>query len=83
MDAEIADEIIRRAGTAALLYYPELPADDPGWSLNRDVDWVLEPRTSTGADVSALRELIAQVILDPTGIRHALVTALHTFPTAR
>ena len=74
---QIIDEIVRRTGALALLYYPELPGDDPGYSLARDVDHILGAGIPDGADRDELRELLARVILDPTGTRDALHHALH------
>ena len=56
---------------------PELPGDDPGYSLARDVDHILGAGIPDGADRDELRELLARVILDPTGTRDALHHALH------
>lgn len=78
MNKATADRIIERAGTLALLYYPEIPADDPDYSLARDVDWVLDGALS-GDEL--LRELVAQVIIDPTGTRDRFTTAVYAAVT--
>ena len=80
MNKTTADRIIERAGTLALLYYPEISADDPDYSLGRDVDWVLDGAPS---DDDLLRELVAQVIIDPTGIRDRFTAAVYAAVTDR
>ncbi|WP_448255959.1 hypothetical protein [Microbacterium aurum] len=75
MNKHTADQIIERAGRLAILYYAEIPADDPDYSLADDVTWILEP---AGDDPPArLRELVAQVIIDPTGARDAFTAAVY------
>ncbi len=76
MDKTTADRIIGRAGMLALLYYPEIPADDQDYSLAGDIDWVLEGVPDLSID-DHLRELIAQVIIDPTGTRDRFTAAVY------
>lgn len=81
MDKQTADEILRHTGHLALLYYSELAADDPDYTLADDVDRILRVAPALHPELHAhLRELIAAAILDPTGTRDALAAAL--YPTA-
>lgn len=78
MDKQTADQILRHTGHLALLYYPELPADDPDYSLAGDVDRILQAAPDLHPELRThLRELIAATILDPTGARDALAAALY------
>lgn len=78
MTTDDADEIIRKAGMLALLYYPELHADDPEYSLARDVDWVLNHMTAPDPDDEAvLRDAIGRAIIDPTAHRADLAALVY------
>lgn len=80
MNKHTADQIIERAGRLALLYYAEIPADDPDYSLADDVTWILEPAGHLPT-LETLRELTARVIIDPTGTRDAFTTAVYSAVT--
>lgn len=85
MTTDDADEIIRKTGMLALLYYPELHADDPDYSLAGDVDWVLGPITAVSAgEAAVLRDAISRAILDPTAHRADLAALVYAAaPTVR
>lgn len=72
MKRDQADEIVQKAGILSVLYYPEIHADDPGYSLGKDVAWALEDVTITEDDRAVLADLIGRVIIDPTANRAAL-----------
>ena len=73
MDRDTADEVVQKVSMLALVYYPEIHADDPEYSLQEDVAFVLDDVTSIGdGDRAALEDLISRVIIDPTAHREAL-----------
>lgn len=81
MDPDLASEILQRSGMALLLYYVELPADDRGYRLDDDVDWVLDGLDELGpVDRGELRDRIGRTILDPTAHRELLFALLYAPP---
>ncbi|SBS71901.1 hypothetical protein [uncultured Microbacterium sp.] len=84
MTTDDADEIIRKTGMLALLYYPELHADDPDYSLGSDVDWVLDHVTAPDPEGAVvLRDAIGRTIIDPTAYRADLASLVYAAgPTA-
>lgn len=73
MNRDAADEVVQKAGILAVLYYPEIHADDPAYTLANDVAWALEEVDELNDDDRAvLVDLISRVIIDPTGNREAL-----------
>lgn len=78
MDRDVADEIIQRAGVLAVMYYPEIHADDPDYTLSSDVAWILEPAAGLPQhDRDQLQELLSRVIIDPTGYREELTDTVY------
>lgn len=77
MTTDDADEIIRKTGMLALLYYPELHADDPHYSLAGDVAWVLDHITAPDPDAAMLRDAIGRAIIDPTAHRADLAALVY------
>jgi hypothetical protein len=73
MNRDAADEIVQKAGILSVLYYPEIHADDPEYSLANDVTWALEDVDELSDDDRAvLVDIISRVVIDPTGNREAL-----------
>lgn len=72
MNQDIADDLVQKTGMLAMLYYPEIHADDPEFSLRDDVTFVLEGTTLGDDDRAALEDLVARTVIDPTGHREAL-----------
>lgn len=78
MNENDPDQILQRVAVLALLYDPAAATADPTYSLAADIHWALAPADGMQEPERArLSEVIARVILDPTGSRHDLVTALH------
>lgn len=78
MNEKEADQVLQRVAVLALLHDPEAAATDPTYSLAADINWALDPVHDIGdASRQGLVELVARVILDPTGSRRDLVAALH------
>ncbi len=82
MNKVTADRIIERAATLALLYYPEIAADDSDYSLASDITWVLDDAPHLSYDAE-FRDLVARVIMDPTGTRDLFTTAIYGAVTDR
>ena len=73
MNRDAADEVVQKAGILSVLYYPEIHADDPEYSLAKDVTWALEDVDELSDDDRAvLVDIISRVVIDPTGNREAL-----------
>lgn len=73
MNRDEADEVVQKAGILSVLYYPEIHADDPAYSLAGDVGWALEEVGELADDDrDVLTDLISRVVIDPTGNREAL-----------
>ncbi|APZ33284.1 hypothetical protein BOH66_02515 [Microbacterium aurum] len=75
LSEEHADDVLERAGIAALYYDEADVAVNPG-APGRDVDFVLEPlalTAMTDEDRARLREVCARVIVDPTRHRREFV----------
>lgn len=79
MNKKTAEQILGRAGKLALLYYPEIDADDPDYSLAGDIQWALEG--ATAGEMVMLIDLVAQTILDPTGTRDEFTDVLYATVT--
>lgn len=70
---DTAAAIAQRAGAAAIVYYPEIHADDLSFALSDEITWCLEGVEELGAeDVTILRDAIARTIIDPTAHRSKL-----------
>jgi hypothetical protein len=73
MDQDTADDLVQKTGMLAMLYYPEIHADDSEYSLSDDVAFALEGVTGIGDDDrAALEDLVSRTIIDPTAHREAL-----------
>lgn len=76
-DRERADAVLEHVAVLAFLYYPGIEADDPTYSLTEDIEWcVARLDDATDAQRERVRALIARAIVDPTGTREELFTAL-------
>ena len=71
------DDMLQRVAMAALAYYPEVTTDEPGYLLEEDVSWCLEPLPNlSSADLTDLALIVGQAITDPTQHRQALFGAV-------
>lgn len=70
---DTAAAIAQRAGAAAVVYYPEIHADDFEFSLSDEISWCLEGVEGLDSeDETILRDAIARTIIDPTAHRSKL-----------
>jgi hypothetical protein len=75
LNEDNADDVLERAGIAALYYDEADVAVNPG-APARDVDFVLEPLAMAAMDNedrAHLRDVCARVIIDPTAHRREFV----------
>lgn len=71
------DDTLQRVGLVALMYYPEIHADEPDYAIDTDVDWCLEPLVALpDHELKPLRDAISRTIVDPTTHRADLFKAL-------
>lgn len=70
---DTAAAIAQRAGAAAVMYYPEIHADDLAFSLGDEITWCLQGVAGLDTeDETILRDAIARTIIDPTAHRSKL-----------
>jgi len=76
-EEEQVREVMQRIATAALFYYPEIHADDPEYTIQKDLDWAFGSGFDVPADVmDSLRDLGARTIIDPTQHRRDMFDGL-------
>lgn len=74
---EAIDDVLQRVGLVSISYYPEIHVDEPGYTVDVDVDWCVEPLTDLSVEqLRVVREAVGRTIIDPTAHRTALVQAL-------
>lgn len=79
IDRAHTEDALFRVSVSALRYYPGKPNVEPGYTLNEDVEWCLEPLAELPVSVVAeLRRTIGLAIIDPTGFREALQEDLNS-----
>lgn len=68
------DDLLQRTALASLFYYPEVAVDDTDYSLEKDLDYCLEPMSGLDADdLSELRTIVGRVITNPSAHRAELI----------
>ena len=78
IDRSDAESVIYRTAVAAFSYYADKHIDEPGYSIDEDIDWCTQPLTALPEEAThQLREQIRALITDPardrqTFIRHVL-----------
>lgn len=78
MNQDVADLLVQRAGIMAIKYSPQLHADDPGYSLGKDVAWVFDPVIGhVEDDQTVIGYLVARAIIDPTRHRERLADYIY------
>ena len=77
LDRADAEATISRVAFAAFTYYPEKPIEEPGYTIDEDLDWCLEPLRSLPSDeVAVLRERIRDLITGAADDRQAFIRDL-------
>lgn len=70
------DAILYRTAIVAINYYPTKPVEEPGYTIDEDVAWCLEPLGADAAARASLVEVVRDVIEDPTAHRQRLCDVL-------
>lgn len=74
LDRSEVETAFARVAVAAFTYYPEKSVDEPGYVIEEDVDWAMEPLRSMDADERAhWRERVSAVISDVASDRQAFI----------
>lgn len=72
-----AEAAIYRTAVAAFTYYPGKPDDEPGYTVDEDLDWCMRPlRRLPIPELRALREQIRQLVTEPGSDRQAFIRRL-------
>ena len=74
LDRSEVENAFARVAVAAFTYYPEKSIDEPGYVIDEDVDWAMEPlRSMDTADRVHWRMRVVAVISDPASDRQAFI----------
>ncbi|MET0714336.1 MAG: hypothetical protein ABWY57_05435 [Mycetocola sp.] len=68
------DDLLTRTALAALFYYPEISVEDADYTIQKDIDYCMEPVPALWeSDAERLRTAIGRVIRNPTAYRSELL----------
>lgn len=71
------DVMLARVAVAAFTYYTEKSVEEPGYAVDEDVEWALEPiRAMETVDLGYWRDRVRRVISDPAADRRAFLADL-------
>lgn len=77
IDRADTEASLARVAFAAFLYHPTKHLDEPGWTVEEDIDWALTPLRDLDPTARAVwRERIREVITDPAADRQAFIADL-------
>jgi len=77
LDRSDVEAVLARVAVAAFTYYPEKSVEEPGYTIDEDIEWSMErARALEPLLAGALRRRIAEVISDPSADRRAFVADL-------
>lgn len=77
IDRSDTEATLYRVAISTFTYYPTKQVDEPGYSLDEDLDWCLTPLSALPAEtISALRSATERVITDPTADRRSFIATL-------
>lgn len=77
IDRAHTESTLWRIAVAAFNYYPTKPIDEPGYSVDEDIPWCLEPLGPVDqATRVQLSELVKLAIVDPSAYRTAIAGEL-------
>lgn len=72
-----AEAVINITAVAAFTYYPDKTNDEPGYTLDEDIDWAVGPlRALDPLSLEAWRHRIALMITNPAADRQAFIADL-------
>jgi len=77
IDRAITEAVLFRVAVSAFTYYPDKHTEQPGYTVDEDVAWCLEPLAGLDARrFERLREQLREVIVDTTADRQAFIAQL-------
>ncbi len=77
IDRAHTETTLWRTAVSAFSYYPTKHVDEPGYTVDEDIAWCLEPLNEVDQTALArLADLLAAAIVDPTAHRTALTKEL-------
>ena len=78
LDRSQIEAAIMRVAYAAFTYYPQESADAPGWTIDEDVAWCMQPLGSLSPGLRAgFADRIRLLIIDPEQNRHLFIQDLN------
>lgn len=82
LDRAEAEAVIYRTAVAAFSWYPTKHQEEPGYSIQEDIDWCVEPLGDLFLPHRrGLSDRIRQLITDPTADRRSFVRDLMALTT--
>ena len=77
IDRAQTENVMRRVAISAFQYYPTKHLDEPGYSVDEDVIWCLEPLAALPAtELDGLRATVELLITTPTANRRPFIRYL-------
>lgn len=77
IDRSDAEAALARVAVAAFTYYPEKHTDEPGYVVEEDVEWAVEPLRMLADEArEQWRRRVIRVIVDPAADRQTFVADL-------
>lgn len=77
IDRAQAEATTYRVAFAALTFYPDKPAVEPGFTIDEDLEWALQPVLDLPpTEFDLVRDVARATIADPTGHREELTRLL-------
>jgi hypothetical protein len=74
IDRADVEELIFRVAECAFRYHPSRPITEPGYTVEEDVAWCVEPLSGKEeVDEEALADSLRLLITDPTADRRAFI----------
>jgi hypothetical protein len=74
VDRAEAEAVINITAGAAFTYYPDKALNEPGYTLDEDLDWAVGPlRAIDPLSLESWRRRIAVMITDPTADRQSFI----------
>ncbi|MCK6065776.1 MULTISPECIES: hypothetical protein [Microbacterium] len=77
LDRSDVEAALARVAVAAFTYYPEKGSEEPGYAVEEDVQWAMEPLLQLNTEDRAdWWQRFTAVIADPAANRRAFITEL-------
>lgn len=77
IDRADTEASLARVAFAAFLYHPTKHLDEPGWTVDEDIDWALTPLRALDPTVREMwRDRIREAITNPAADRQAFIADL-------